>query len=163
MSNLDKMPREEIEKAQDKLGKLCKKFDVKEFSILDGVGLVGWQKLVQAMCGIDINDGEKPGRKAYPKEFILDVGSRIDAYRDFTRFDNQKLEEEGVLEEIGGTLMRKIAFSEVATEIRTKTGEEYTDDQIRGIYDDYRKLRKEELRDLENYPADPDELFYNMK
>lgn len=157
------MSDSKVKAAQKILNKLCEEHGVEKFGIEDEVGLVCWRKLVQAMCGIDISSREKPGRKAYSEEFILNVGARIDIYRDFVRFDNERLEKEGVLEQIGETLQRKVAFYVVAEELKMEAGEEYTDGQIRGIYDDYRKLRKEEIKDLENDPWDPDEVFKGVK
>lgn len=161
MSVFNNMTEEE-QAAQVRLDELCEKHGVEKFNIHDDDGLVCWRNLVQAMCDIDVNHRKKPGRKAYTQEFILDVGARIDIYRDFVRFDNEKLEKEGVLEQIGETLRRNASIYTVADELR-ETGEEYTDEQIRGIYDRYRKLRKKEIEDLQNDPCDPDEIFKNMK
>lgn len=162
MSVFDNMTDEDIQTAQERLDKLCNEYNVEQFNIQDESGLVCWQKLVRAMCGIDINYRKKPGKKAYPQEFIWDVGARIDVYRDFIRFDNEKFEKDGVLEQIGDTLRRDASIYAVADELR-ETGEKYTDEQIRGIYDRYRNLRKKRIEDLENDPCDPDEMFKNME
>lgn len=118
MSVFDNMTDDEIQATQDRLNELCNRHGIEKFSIQGGVGLVGWQKLILAICGVHINYCEQPGRKAYSQEFILDVGARIDIYRDFVRFDNEKFEKDGDLEQIGETLRRDASIYAVADECR---------------------------------------------
>ena len=163
MSVFEKMSEDEIQAAQEKLNKLCKEHRVKEFNIQQGDGLVCWRKLVQSMCGIDVNYCEKPGKKAYSNNFILDVGARIDAYRSFERFDQSILDKDNNLVKIGDPMMSKIAIPEVKDQINFEMGTDYSDGQISGIYQMYKKLRKAEVKGQENDPTDPDKFYQNLK
>lgn len=163
MSVFDKMTDDEIQVVQKKLHQLCKEHGVEEFDIKTNDGPVCWRKLVQSMCGIDINYRKKSGRVSYTDSFILDVGARIDAYRSFERFDQKTLDEENELVKIGDPMGRNMSIYHVEDQINREIGSDYSSEQIRGIYDRYRKLKKNEAIKLENDPIDPDEFFQNVK
>ena len=174
MSVFDKMSKEAIKAAQTKLDKLCAKNKVAKFKIDSSVGLVGWQKLVQSMCGIDISHSKKLGRKPNSDELLDEVRQLYRLHSEFSRFrtyyDEKK--ERSKQETITGhapDFSDRQIHELIAKTVSEKFDKTITPTKIRGILnnnhnkDQLEKLTRKEIADLENDPCNPDDFFNSTK
>ncbi|MCC6597494.1 MAG: hypothetical protein IT559_01745 [Alphaproteobacteria bacterium] len=171
MSVFDDMTNDEIQAAQDRLDELCNRHDVEKFSVQGGVGLAGWLKLIQAMCGVDVNQRDKSGRKANPDELVDDVRRQHALYTDFGRVeifddkDKTKQTTYKVLPDFYGNEIHNFIADSLSEKYRKKI----TPSKIRGILNNkhnkeqLERLTRDEFKELENVPFDPDEFIEDVK
>jgi hypothetical protein len=166
MSIFEQMTDQEIQEAQDKLNELCTKYDLEAFNIQEKDGLVCWRRLVQAMCGVNVEYKDTPGRKSHSDEFVDNV-RRLDAlYTDFSRFvipNDVKNSEMAVHTQLPD-FRRKEIYGFIADSLSKKYGKEISSDMVKGILnnknnkDHLERLTKEEFKELETASFDPDEM-----
>lgn len=155
-----------IKAAQHRLDKLCEEHGVEKFNIEGAVGLVCWRKLVQAMCGIDINYREESGRKANPDKLVDDVRRLYALYMDFSRLeisnDTDKTKET-TYRQLPDFLKKQI-YGFIADSLSKSYGEEITSGRVRGILNNkhnkeqLERLQREEFKELEVSSFDPDDM-----
>lgn len=160
------MGNSEIKAAQKKLNNLCKQYGVEKFSIENKVGLVCWQKLVQAMCGIDINQHEKPGRKANSDELIDNVRKLYALHTDFSRFEisDDKNKSKKTRYKKLPDFREKEIHGLIAKSLSKTYGMKITAEKVRGILNNrhnrnqLKKLADKEFDELKNTPFNPDDM-----
>lgn len=170
MSVFDNMTDDEIQAAQDRFNELCNKHCVEEFSVKSGVGLVGWQKLVWAMCGVDINHRKKSGRNANSDKLIDDVRKLYAQHTDFQRcelvYNKEKTEKSY---QVASKIYDYEAHNFIADSLSEKCGKKIKPSKIRGILNNehnkeqLEQLIQNEFKELENAAFDPDELIEDIK
>lgn len=171
MSVFGNMTDDEIRATQDKLDELCQRHDVEKFNIQGGVGLVGWQKLVQAMCGVDVNQRDKSGRKANSDGLVDDVRRQYMLYRDFGRleiFDDKDKTKNTTYNQLPDFYDNEV-HNFIADNLSEKYGKKIKPSRIRGILNNehnreqLKRLTQDEFKELENASFDPDEFIVNTK
>ena len=155
-----------IKAVQGKLDKLCEEHGIEKFGIQDDVGLVCWRKLVQAMCGVDVNYREESGRKANSDKLIDDVRRLYALYMDFSRLeilnDNDKTKETTYRQL--PDFRKKQIYGFIADSLSKSSGKKITPDKVRGILNNkhnkeqLERLAREEFKGLEAASFDPDDM-----
>lgn len=171
MSVFQSMTNDEIQAAQDRLNELCNRHGIEKFSIQGGVGLVGWQKLILAMCGVDVNQRYRSGRKANQDEFVDDVRRQYALYTDFGRveiFNDKDKTKETTYKQLPDFYDNEV-HNFIADSLSEKYGKKIKPSKIRGILknkhnrEQLKRLAQDEFKKLENAPFDPDEFIVNTK
>jgi type II secretory ATPase GspE/PulE/Tfp pilus assembly ATPase PilB-like protein len=163
--------QDENRSPQQILDDLCDQHGVKKFDIDANVSLVGWQKLVQSICDFNSNTKvNKKGRKANPDTLLFDVRRLYEAKTDFSRFDVAYKENgECIKNNPLPDLLQKQIYADIADSMTKKYETEITVDKVRGILSNsYNKkriqdLKKQEIKNLEDDPCDPDEIFQSIQ
>lgn len=167
---LDRLTDDEIRAAQGKLNDLCEQYKLEKFNIQGAVGLVGWKKLIHAMCGLDINHRDKSGRKANSDELVDDVRRLYALHSEFSRFRTYKDEKTGKdvicgnAPDFSDTKIHEL----IAENLSIKYDRKIKPTKIRGILNgphsvnQLTRLARAEIENLENDLADPDEIFSDM-
>ncbi|QQG36635.1 MAG: hypothetical protein HYS17_02345 [Micavibrio aeruginosavorus] len=126
---------DEEKAAQVRLDKLCKEHSVEKFSIRDDVGLVCWRNLIQAMCGMDINRREKPGRKGNSDDLVDEVRRLYALYTDFSRLEIDESKDKTDKKRYKNLpdFYKYQVYGFISDDLSKKYGKEITSNQVRGI------------------------------
>lgn len=170
MSDSDDMSDEE-KAAQVRLDKLCKEHNVEKFSIRDDVGLVCWRNLIQAMCGMDINRREKPGRKGNSDELVDEIRRLYALYTDFPKLEIDESKDKTDKERYKclPDFYEYQMYNFISDGLSKKYGKKIKPDRIRGILNNphnreqLKRLAEDEFKELKNATFDPDEFVGNAK
>lgn len=130
----DDLSIRQIQKAQQKLDKLCLENDVNSFCIKSNKGR--WKELVLSMSGISLEKPKKKGRKGYTVEEIEDIGTTIEILHEFENFDKNG----NSIKTTKKDTLNKVADMKGIKSKRYESGREsHSLERVRGIHDRYKK------------------------